>query len=83
MRLDEAHRRFGWQGFAEEVALIFFAADADQVFELGFAFHPFGDDFEAELVREEDGDVADFGVVGVGFDVLDEGAVDFQAVDGE
>ena len=73
-------QRFQRLGAAEEVALAHVAAQALQEGVLAFGFHAFGHHGQAQVVGQADGGGADGGVVGVGFQVFDKGAVELEAV---
>src|SRR6185369_10227586 len=71
----------GRQRAAEQEALELVAAMRAQQIELGVCLDAFGDDVDAEAVRQRDRRNGDCRVVGVAPDIGDEGAVDLQVVD--
>jgi hypothetical protein len=65
------------------IALRVIASGAREGVERLLVLHAFGDDLEAEGMRELDGRADDRGAAGIGRDVRDEGAVDLELVDRE
>ena len=70
------------QRFGNEKALDGIATRVLQQVFLGVGFHAFGDDFQSKAVAERDDAVADLGIAVIGFDVVNEGAIDFQTLNG-
>ena len=78
---DELQGILGRQGLAKQKALHEVALMLDQVVALGFGFNPFRGHFQAEVVRQGQGGSADLGIIGVSFDIADEGPVELQHLD--
>lgn len=73
----------GGEGFAEEIALAEVAFEGLEHHGLFGGFDAFGDDLDVEVASELGDGVDESGEVASAVDVGDEGAVDFEDVDGE
>ena len=81
LSLDELCELVGGFWPADQVALCDVAAMAGEPLELRFGFDTFGDDGDAEGVREVNGAADDLVVLLVGWDARDEAAVELDLLD--
>lgn len=81
--LEELLECRGGNRGAEEISLDAVTSEGAQVVELVVGVDTFSDDGEVEAMGESDDTFGDSGVVGVIVEVLDEGLVDFEDLDGE
>ncbi len=83
MALQQAGKLLGREWGTEEVALHAVAAVALQIVELALGLRPFGHHAQLEVMGHGDDRGGDHGIVRVGGDVLNEGAVNLHGIDGE
>src|SRR6266850_4136876 len=83
MTLQERRDFLRWQRLAEQKALQLVAAVGAQELALLDRLDPFGDDFQPQTMAERDDALGDRHVVRIVGYVLDERAVDLDAVDRE
>jgi hypothetical protein len=80
---EERGERVGGLGAGEEVSLVVVASELLEAVELLGLFDAFGDGFEADAVCELHDGVHELDAVALAGEVVDEGLVDLQGVDGQ